>query len=254
MNKQEKAVGPYNAVMENGMLINVYSDHIYNKKFEGVARLIELKEPEHSYIKYDEALLTKKENKVSADGERVLITKREKANNFIYNKLHEAFYGTDRYSMDTEFGKVVKYLKKHVKKTSIGKEKLYNIVIYYQFLWSNTIYPKRALFRDTDPHFIVDFIYQTSLKNWAPTIYRTEKWKVEFIPSQFCIKTRNWLYDKPFTTTRKFGRIMCINPNQDAQNCKIRFYSTGTEMHNLGSTVSNFDRKKRNIKIEDNDV
>lgn len=235
------------------MIVNVFYDLDVNK-FSGAARLIEVKEKGHTFIDGSESLLTIRENKsVGKDHKHLPLSKKEKRNNRIYNELNRSFYEYDRYSIDKDFKDVITYLKKMTSKKIESLQKVEDAIIYYQFKWRDKIDSRRVAFCKYSPKIIRDFLYQTTLKDWYNTLYRREKWVVEYIPEQYDIKTKMLLYGTSFRTTRTLAVPVCISPNEDAQNCKIRYFSTGTNMNNLGSSISNSDRKLLNLKPEEDE-
>lgn len=239
--------------VKEGNIVNIYLDHKFNKNFNGAAKLIKLIEKRHTFILPNERLYTILEDKaIGKDGKHLPLTKEEKDNNESYFRLLNYFSKRNK-----ELPKSTRRFRKEMI-TNLSEELdsieiLDNLINKYRWDYLGSTESLIDILKDFDNKTIIRFFQQTYMKNWSPSIWRTELWKVEFLPEQYCIKKKWCLYNKPFITTRKIRKLICINPEEDTQRCELRFYSTGTGESGIGSYISNADKKKKREAVAEDD-
>lgn len=209
--------------MKEGDIVNVFTDYMYNKGFQGVAVLKEFSNYGRTNIYYNEKLFTKPENKAyNKVTLKQTLTKEEKENNKIYYDLLKLFNTSD--IKDNDFKEVILDLKNSVSEKIENYEKLKEKIIKYQFSFYNSLEKKRELFCSINPRLIRNFLLQTELKNFSFTLWREENWLVEFIPDQYCIEKKWVTHTTPFRAYRKFNVLVAINLKEDSQSCTIRSF------------------------------
>lgn len=237
-----------------GEIVSIYRDCKNELNYEGEAILIEKVKVGHSFIRPDEKLYTKLEDKsIDEKNKHIPLTKGEKHNNNLYNQLVTYFEG---YTIDGElyinkdlqrFGKL---LVQQLNTSLDNPSSVLETISKYRFTCRNKVDETKTFFNKFTDEQIFRFIQQRYMKNWSSTIYREEKWLVEFIPDQYSIETKSCLYNSAFRTTRYLAKIICICPNEDAQDCDIVLHTTNER------GVSNKDkrlmRKKKGKKKNPN--
>ncbi len=205
---------------KKGDTLNIYTDYIYDKKYEGCAMLLKRIEKGHSFIIPEEKLYTKLEDRaINTEGNHSALSKEQKNNNKKWTTLNELFTRTELKALEA---KLIKKLNKKVDNYDI----LNNYLIKIRFQFINSTSPIRALFMDYTNDDIIRYVQQKHLKNWTYTVYRMEKWLVEFVPEQYDTTSKWCLFSKPFRTTRKIKRIVCICPDENSQNCEMIHHTT----------------------------
>jgi hypothetical protein len=226
--------------MEKGDIINIYLNHKLQFNFEGAAKLIELKEVGHSFVINDEKLFTKLEDRaIGKNGAHLPLTSSQIENNKKYARMVMYFEGSPQRQFIHPEVKELKELLIDLAedKTQESMNKMYSLLFQYRLKWKGEHTLKSYIFDHFTDDLIVRFIYQRYMKNWTHTIWREEKWLVEFLPEQYGLHNKMCLFSKPFRTYRKVRRLICICPNEDTQNCEMVFYTTNSK------GVSGHDRK-----------
>lgn len=232
--------------MKEGDLVNIYTDFKFEEKFEGVARVIKKIDVGHSFIIVDEKLYTQLEDRaLSKDGSHLPLTKTQESNNKKYARLILYFEGTSKKEVNKEFVILGKKIKSLLSSKLESIDKINHVLDDYRNTWRNTTDTRKLFFKEFNNETIIRFFQQRYMKNWSPSIWREEKWLVEFIPDQYCIERKVCLFNSSFRTIRKMRKLICICPNEDAQNCEIHHYTTDE------SGISNADKKE---KREENSI
>ena len=220
-------------------IINIYTAFRTEaaSSFEGAAILISKAEEGHTFIIQDEKLVTKEEDRIMINGKHIPLTKQQKENNTKHQRMVEFFNTTNK-----DIKLVKDTLRKLVNKDPEKLKVLYDTIIKLRYQHNKALSKIGTFFREFDDNFIALFFQQKYLKNYSPTIYRDEKWLVEFIPEQYCINKRVCLYNDTtvkFRTYRRIRTIVCISPSDDLDSCDYRRYTTDD------TGYSNYDRKQQ---------
>lgn len=225
-------------------VINIYSDHKLQTKFEGKAKLVKRKEKGLTFMLYNENLLSIQENQVinKKTGAPLPFTQEQKENNRTYANLTIKFLGIVRSGVthvNLHVHNLYLLLNEEVSEELENPKHLDMILNHYRKEWKicsdarGTFfgqYEHGVFIKAITNEQIIRFIQQTCLKNWCHSIWREELWVVEFITDG---------YSSPFKTTRRVRTLICINPSEDGQNSGILHYVTKGN-----SLISNADRKE----------
>jgi hypothetical protein len=228
--------------MKKGDTVNIYLNSNYNSKYEGSATLIKRIEKGHSFIIPEEKLFTKLEDKaLNSDGSHFALSKLQKLNNIKWNKLNEIF-------SKKELKPIEKKLVANLNRDINNYDTLNDLLFKLRLSYLNDSSIIRAMFMDFNNDELIRFIQQKHFKHWTYTIYRNEKWLVEFIPEQYDTQSKWCLFSKPFRTTRKIRSIVCICPDENTQSCEMMYHTTDE------SGKSNGDRAEIKQKLKDNEL
>jgi hypothetical protein len=229
--------------MKPGDIVNIYHNPQLELNFEGQAILIELIDEGHSFTLYNEKLFSKLEDRaISENGSHLPLTKEQQENNKIYANMVLYFEGNKGSLVNPEIRIFRDELKALIGRTEKHLNKMNVLITTYRFKWVKLNLHKSFIFQYTNEQ-IIRFIYQRYTKNWTPTIYREQKWIVEFIGDQYSIETKSFMFNNSWRTTRKIRELLCICPNEDTQNCEMIYYTTNSK------GLSAYDKKtKRNKK------
>jgi hypothetical protein len=228
--------------MKPGDIVNIYFNPQLETGFEGQAKLIKLIEKGHSFILYNEKLFTRLEDRAMGEnGSHLPLTKEQERNNKIYANMILYFEGSKNSILHPEIKAFREKLKSSIGKSQKHLNKVNNLLFRYRLKWRNLEQHKSFIFQYTNDE-IIRFIYQRYTKDWTHTIYREEKWLVEFIADQYSIETRSFLFNSNFRTTRKIRTTLCICPSEDTQNCEMVYYTTNSK------GLSAYDKKTNRAK------
>jgi hypothetical protein len=235
--------------MESGDIVNIYHNPQMEVNFEGQARLIKLVEDGHSFTLYNEKLFTRLEDRaIGENGSHLPLTKEQEENNKIYANMVLYFEGIKGSVVHPEIRIFREELKLLINRSKKNFNKITNHIFQYRLLWSKLDLHKSFIFQYTNEQ-IVRFIYQRYCKNWTHTIYREQKWIIEFIGDQYSTETKSFLFNNSFRTTRKIRIIICICPDEDTQNCEMVYYTTNSR--GLSAHDKKSDRSKKKNKIQE---
>jgi hypothetical protein len=232
--------------LQPGAIVNIYTDYKFQRKFEGRAKLIERKEKGLTFMLYNENLLTILENRAidPETGAHMPFTKEQKENNKLYARLTVALKGTVRSGVrhvNEHIHNLYLLLKEEVNSDLENPKYLWKVLEHYEKEWNIYSDERGLFFNQFRKEDIIRYVQQTCLKDWCHSIWREERWLVEFLSDG---------YSSPFKTHRKIRTLICINPNEDGQNSDILHYTTKEN-----SLISNADRKElREKEKEEEDI
>lgn len=228
--------------MKPGDIVNIYHNPQLELNFEGQAKLIELVEEGHSFILYNEKLFTKLEDRaIGENGSHLPLTEEQQENNKLYANMILYFEGSKGSIVNPEIKIFREELKELIGKTEKHLKKMDLLIFKYRLKWAKLNLHKSFIFQYTNDQ-IIRFIYQRYTKNWTHTIYREQKWLVEFVPDQYSLETKSFMFNNAWRTTRKIKVPLCICPNEDTQNCEMIYYTTNSK------GLSAYDKKVRRNK------
>jgi hypothetical protein len=228
--------------MKPGDIVNIYHSPQLELNFEGQARLIELVDDGHSFILYNEKLFTKLEDRaIGESGSHLPLTKEQEQNNKVYANMILYFEGSKGSLVNPEIKIFREELKDLIGKTEKHLKKMDLLIFNYRLKWSKLNLHKSYIFQYTNDQ-IIRFIHQRYTKNWTHTLYREQKWIVEFIGDQYLMETKSFMFNNSFRTTRKVKVLLCICPDEDTQNCEMVYYTTNSK------GLSAYDKKLKRIK------
>jgi len=234
-------------ISNTGEAITIYKDYKLQTRPDTKVKLIERVEKGLSFIIYNEKLFTKLEDRVIGEQGHeghLPLDKEQLYRNRVFAKLSIHLQGIKRsgvHHVDADMNTMYQHLSTIVTTDINNPNVLKDIITQYKTKWGS----KRDFFEEFDNTTIIRFIQQTCLNKWAHSIWRIEKWIVQY-PSDG--------YSSPFRTTRSIRTLVCISPNEEGQNSGILHYITKGN-----SIISNADRKEirleeLELKFEDEDV
>ena len=210
-----------------GNVVNVFTDYMYETMFEGQAILKEFLGYGHSFSFFDESLFHKIENNVIGENGRHLpLTKKQEKNNRIY-VMFDNFFNQSK--LDKDAKKFKEELRKLTTKKLDSPFKMQDYISRAKCKYYGRQDRFGFLLLNFPTELIIRFFQQRYIKYWTNTIYRTVKWKVEFIPDQYSLESKWCLFNKPFVTNRKFKILYQICPKTNPQLCGIHKYTTGED-------------------------
>ena len=231
-----------------GDIVNIYRDSKTELQFEGSAKLIKKIESSHTFIIPNEKLYKMQEDTAfDNNGSHIPLSKEDKINNMIYNNMILSLEGVRRSGVLHINYDLESLRERLIAKVNTRDINNYNNLDNYLFKRRLNRHKKSKDYVDFFEKYtndqIIRFIYQRYFK-WINTIWREEKWLVEFIPDQYCIKKKWCLFNTPFRTTRYVRVPIKFFPNEDNQNCDIVKYTTDETGFN--SVDKKIRRKIRN--------
>ena len=239
--------------MKPGDIVNIYHNPRLQSKFEGAAKLLEYHSIGHSFVLYDEKLFTRLEDRaIGEDGAHLPLTKKQVENNKKYARMVIYFEGSaQRKFVHPEVRELKTILARLAEKsTEESLKEMGDILFKYRLRWKGQSTMKSYIFDHFTDETIIRFIFQRYTKNWTHTVWREEKWLVEFPAGQYGLHNKMCLFNSPFRTYRKIRKLVCISPHEDTQNCEMVFHTTNEK------GVSGYDKKmaRENAKEENSDI
>ena len=231
--------------LKAGDLINVYTQYMLEESYEGVAILLEKHSDGRSFSLYNEKLLTKEEDRVidHLSGKYKPLTREQERNNKTWTKINSFFEDIPT----KEIIAIRDKIKKKVSRIDTSLIDLYRVVKQQRLKYHANISKIGFFFELFSDDQIVRYFQQKYIRYWSPTIFREERWLLEFIPEQYGLHNQMCLYNSPFRTYRKIRTIAKVSPSEDIQYCEIRKHTT------LENGVSNDDRRLMRLAIIDYD-
>jgi hypothetical protein len=237
--------------MEPGDIVNIYHTPQLELGFEGQAKLIELVDEGHSFILYNEKLFTKLEDRaIGENGSHLPLTKEQENNNKIYANMILYFEGSKGSLVNPEIKIFREELKSLIGKTEKHIKKMHSLILSYRFQWSRLNLHKSFIFQYCNDE-IIRFIYQRYYKNWTHTLYREQKWIIEFVGDQYSIESKSCMFNNPFRTVRKIRNLLCICPDEDTQNCEMVYYTTNSKGYSAYDKKIKRNKKKDKVQQEE---
>lgn len=252
--------------MKPGDIVMIYLNWKEEQKPEGFAKLIEKVEDGDSFYREDERLyypvhnFDREEMKVDKsrpskvsifddykeqlndEEKRAKLTKAQIKSNNRYNKLHAALRGK-KSTIDgkTSINPALKALNDELKKSvtaSVENVKvLSKIIDGYRFKQWNPSDSINMFFKKFSNDEIVRFAQQEYIKGWTPTIFKGERWKVEFYGPQFDIETKKLLQHSKHVANRWIRTTLCVAPNESPQISELVYYTTYNGKSNFTSKL-----------------
>lgn len=224
-----------------GNIEPIYSDSKFQLEFEGSAVLLERKSKGLSYILYNENLVTKLEERTidEESGSHMPFTTSQKESNLVFAKLTIALRGIKVHGVIKVHPLLKTFyniLQNQVSDDIDNPKVLITIINKFRALWTSEESELGDFINQFNNEQIVRYVQQTTLDSWTHSIWREEKWLVEFISDGF---------SSPFKTIRKIRTLVCINPKEDSQNSGISHYITKEN-----SEISNADRKEERAEVK----
>jgi hypothetical protein len=225
-----------------GDVVNIYTDYIQGKKFEGAATLIEKRCNGRSLIMHDECLLTKLEEKPITEDGHIPLTPSEISGNKKYSLLKHYLLGKVRSGVrhvNEDLHTLYKHLVNEANTRIDNPSDLLDILFRYRVKWQNVNDERKNFFTQCTNDEIIRFVYQTKYDTkWTHSIFREEEWIVEFNSPQFDVKTKECLFfGGNFRTARKLIKLVCICFFDDAQKSELILHKTNSK------NISNFDKR-----------
>jgi hypothetical protein len=215
----EKEIPP--SILNEGDIVNIYTDYMTMNKFEGSAILVERLNKGHTYLLPNERMLVKDEDRLTVNTKLQPLNKHQKINAEKYNELVRYLEGFKVKGV-TSVNKILNELRvklvDNLSKSVNNYKTLNKIVREYRFKHYSRIDEVKQFFNKFTNYEIVNFAHQRYQENWDYTIYREERWKVKFIPEQYSIDSKYCLFNTEFVTNRKIATIVCISPEDAYRN------------------------------------
>jgi hypothetical protein len=235
----------YHNELKAGDTVSIYTDYQQEspKTYEGEAILVEKHSDMHSFTLYNEKLLTREEDKVidPKTGKHAPLTREQLSNNKKWERMCTFF--------ENEPTKEIKLIRDSLKRKLSRNDKslieFFRALRRIRFRYTSDISKVGFFFEMYDNQTLLRFFQQRYMRSWSPTLYREERWLVEFIPNQYSVDTQMCLYGSPFRTYRKLRTIACVCPSEDIQYCEIHKHYTDSD------GISNNDRRLRRLKVKE---
>lgn len=225
-----------------GDVVNIYTDYINGKGFEGAAVLIEKQSNGCSLIMCDENLFTKLEEKPITEEGHIPLTANEISRNKKHSLLKHYLLGDVRSGVrhvNNELNNLYKLLASNAEPRIDNPQILADILFRYRVKWKKARDEKANFFQACTNDEIIRFVYQTEYGNkWTHSIFREESWVVDFCSPQYDAKTKQcYFWSNGFRTVRKLKKLVCICYNDDPQKSELILHKTN------GKNISNFDKR-----------
>ena len=207
--------------LKKGDTVSIFTDYQDCTGYEGKAVLIEkIKDGDSFYITNEK--IKPDDEKFYSEEDKQSITKFNRINTFLKNNSvkNPRPYCKKLYKELTKLrkGEVTEHLK-----MSKGLNK-------YRKVHINSTKTIGNVLRENTNNYIIRFIQQDQ-KNWKPSIYSYERWKLRFIEDITGWET-NW------TTCRNIRVLKCFNPNERNRRSQLVEFTT----YDGGMSSRQYDR------------
>jgi hypothetical protein len=237
----------YHNELKPGDIVSIFTDYHQEKPntYEGEATLIEKDCDLHSFSLYNEKLLTREEDRAihPLTSKHLPLTREQTNNNKKWERIHSFFEDAPTKEIKLIRDKLRKKVSRDDKSLIDFRATLRTL----RFKHVDDVSRIGFFFELYDDETLLRYFHQKYQRIWSPTIYREERWLVEFIPNQYSIASQLCTYGdgEPFRTYRKIRTIACVCPSEDIQYCEIHRHFTGNE------TISNDDRRIMRLRMKD---
>lgn len=202
--------------LEAGIMVEIYRDYKNSSNFEGVAILLEKKSIGDSYY------LDLEEIRIPYTTKSSLTTLPDPVQ-IQLNKLYQYLYDFCT-SNNAEVKDFVRTLKALCSKDIHSYNNMYQEVQLWKDKFLYTPHYINNILR-VETKYIVRYFQQKFIKDWRPTLFRLEKWLVEF-PTQKHPFTGDILFNSPFRTTRWISIILAISPSEESKTHDLSRFTT----------------------------
>jgi hypothetical protein len=207
----------YNVNIKIGDKVPIFRDPKNNKKYEGVARLIRLDDYKDTFYEDYEKLYQNSHTKSS-------LGKKPDKRQRILNDKHQyiqRYYERGAPDIDTFFNALRSKCSRKHKSFNNMMDVCDNFFDSYKDDPTNIIH---NLFNECTHTELIRFVQQIKIKDWSPTLFRLERWLVEFEPQADL--ERNVLFNTPFRTYRNIRTLVKISPIESSTKVSLSKYTT----------------------------
>lgn len=192
--------------MRKGDIVSIYLFPRGNEHYLGEAVLEELIEKGNTF--FDDFEQLKKEDIPVKGYLAPYLSETEKENNRIYERLCELFFCSN--PLVKQF---YEDLKKECSKNKSSIQAMNSVCQKYRDEYKKSVRKPKTILNEFDNETIIKFVQQNELKNWSPTLFRLEKWRVRFY-EQFkrLSDGREVLYNTDFVTNKWIRVVEKICP------------------------------------------
>lgn len=195
-------------ILEENRIVPCYTDYKNEKGFQGYCILIEkISEDDTFYVDNEELIFkSSDEDDMSSSLTKVPSSVRKKIKLVEYIE----FLLENRSRSVRQFKS---QMKKLTDRSPSSYYDMYNLVQTYKTKYMDSkLSIKNILAIDTE--ILVRYFQQKYLKGWRPSLYRSEKWLVEFYPQTHEGKV---LFNSPFRTSRRIRTLVKISPKDEGK-------------------------------------
>lgn len=197
-----------NLTLNEGDIVDIYTDYQEEIGYEGKARLIKKIRPGDSYYLKEEKIkpVDKKE-----------YTKRELAEIHKYKRLTTLFKGNNG-MVNVHCRRLLKKLMAERKDQLDDYERMQVVLNEYREQFQDSIHKVGCILREYDDYYIYRYVHQDR-KIWQPSIFSYERWLVEFITD-----SSGW--EVSWKTERNIRILKCVNPSESLRKCELLEHTT----------------------------
>ena len=191
----------YNIKLEEGLEVDIYLLPKNDKKYEGRGVLLEKICEGVTFFEDEEQLCSEESQSLVYSNLSRKLTHSEKRNIQIYEYLQN-IKNSDNVVIKAFYKEMQKACTKNINSPS----KMLSIIKSYSDKYNNDVGMIKSVL-NLDSRTIIRFFQQTKMKNWRPTLFRLEKWKVKILPAD--------KFSKEYTTIRWIKVLVSICPSDD---------------------------------------
>lgn len=192
-----------------GDIISIYTDYQDCTGYEGKVILLEkVKQGDSFYLTNEKLIPSDKKQYDDIDQARIIR----------YSRLNTFLKGNTAKNPRPHCARLYKNLSKCRKGKLTEHKVMSDIINMYRKKYKNSTDTVNTLLKEYDNDYIIRYIQQDQ-KNWRPSIFSYERWKVQFIEDY-----TGWKVD--WTTNRNIRILKCVNPNERQRRSQLAEFTT----------------------------